>query len=137
MSGTMKYRGYVGSVDFSEDDGVLFGRLLGIRSVILYEGTTAKELVAGFHEAVDEYLLACEEEGIEPEMPYKGSFNVRITPPRASCALCNQCGAKSQFMRTRSARALRCDSFRGISASVCLSPRLPIAQSPLSHAAQY
>lgn len=80
MSGTMKYRGYVGSVDFSEDDGVLFGRLLGIRSVILYEGTTAKELVAGFHEAVDEYLLACEEEGIEPEMPYKGSFNVRITP---------------------------------------------------------
>ena len=118
MSGTMKYRGYVGSVDFSEDDGVLFGRLLGIRSVILYEGTTAKELVAGFHEAV----VQC-------------AYNAK--PTRASCALCNQCGAKSQFMRTRSARALRCDSFRGISASVCLSPRLPIAQSPLSHAAQY
>lgn len=80
MSGTMKYRGYVGSVDFSEDDDVLFGRLLGIRSLILYEGTTVKELIASFHDAVDEYLTACKEEGVEPEVPYKGSFNVRITP---------------------------------------------------------
>lgn len=80
MSGTMKYRGYVGSVDFSEEDGVLFGKILGIRSLIMYEGKDCTEIVADFHEAVDDYLLACEEHGIAPEVPYKGSFNVRITP---------------------------------------------------------
>jgi len=80
MSGTMKYRGYVGSVDFSEEDGVLFGKILGIRSLIMYEGKDCTEIVTDFHEAVDDYLLACEEHGIAPEVPYKGSFNVRITP---------------------------------------------------------
>lgn len=80
MSGTMKYRGYVGSVDFSEEDNLLFGKVLGIRSLILYEGITCKEVVQGFHEAVDDYLLTCEQEGIAPEVPYKGSFNVRIAP---------------------------------------------------------
>ena len=80
MSGTLKYRGYIGSVDFSEEDNLLFGKLMGIRSLILYEGTTAKELVVGFHEAVDDYLATCAAEGIEPEVPYKGSFNVRVTP---------------------------------------------------------
>jgi predicted HicB family RNase H-like nuclease len=46
----------------------------------MYEGSTADELIHGFHTAVDDYLIACEEHGIEPEVPYKGSFNVRITP---------------------------------------------------------
>ena len=27
-----------------------------------------------------EYLRDCEEKGIEPEQPYKGTFNVRISP---------------------------------------------------------
>lgn len=80
MSGTMKYRGYVGSVDFSEEDNLLFGKILGIRSLILYEGTTCKEIVADFHGAVDDYLATCEAEGIAPEVPYKGSFNVRVSP---------------------------------------------------------
>ena len=77
---TIKYRGYVGTIEISEEDGVLFGKILGIRSLIMYEGKDCEGLVADFHEAVDDYLLACEEHGIEPEVPYKGSFNVRIAP---------------------------------------------------------
>lgn len=76
----MTYRGYVGSIEFSEEDGLLFGKLLGIRSLILYEGETGTELREDFHTAVDDYLIGCEAEGIEPEVPYKGSFNVRIRP---------------------------------------------------------
>ena len=52
----------------------------GIRSLISYEGTTAKKLIKDFHDAVDEYLESCVQEGIEPETAYKGSFNVRIEP---------------------------------------------------------
>ena len=80
MSNTMEYKNYVGSVEFSERDGVFFGKVMGIRSLISYEGTTAKELVEDFHGAVDDYLELCAAEGKEPERAYKGSFNVRVSP---------------------------------------------------------
>ena len=78
MSNIMQYKGYVGSVEFSESDGLLFGKVQGIRSLISYEGTNASELIADFHGAVDDYLAICEEEGHEPEVAYKGSLNVRL-----------------------------------------------------------
>jgi len=80
VSNTMEYKGYIGSVEFSEDDGLFYGKVIGIRSLISYEGTTAKTLVKNFHEAVDDYLVLCEERGDTPEKAYKGSFNVRISP---------------------------------------------------------
>ena len=53
---------------------------MGIRSLISYEGESAKELIDDFHGAVDDYLAICEEEGRTPEVAYKGSFNIRISP---------------------------------------------------------
>ena len=80
MSNTMEYKGYVGSVEFSEEDGLFYGKVMGIRALISYEGTTAAELVSDFHGAVDDYLALCEETHQMPEKAYKGSFNVRISP---------------------------------------------------------
>lgn len=80
MNNTMEYKGYVGSVEFSEADGCFYGKVMGVRALISYEGTAAKELVADFHDAVDGYLALCEAEGIAPEKAYKGSFNVRVSP---------------------------------------------------------
>ena len=70
MNNTMEYKGYVGSVEFSGEDGVLFGKVLGIRALISYEGESGKELLADFHAAVDDYLSLCEEKNIEPERAY-------------------------------------------------------------------
>lgn len=80
MNNTMEYKDYIGSVEFSEADGIFFGKVQGIRSLISYEGTTAKELVEDFHCAVDDYLELCAENKTEPEKSYKGSFNIRISP---------------------------------------------------------
>lgn len=80
MNNTMEYRGYIGSIEFSEEDCIFYGKVQGIRSLISYEGTTAQELVEDFHGAVDDYLALCEETGKAPEKAYKGSFNVRISP---------------------------------------------------------
>jgi len=80
MNNTMEYKGYIGSVEFSEEDGIFHGKVQGIRALISYEGTTAQELVDDFHTAIDEYLELCEKENMEPEKAYKGSFNVRISP---------------------------------------------------------
>ena len=80
MNNTMEYKGYIGSVEFSEEDALFYGKVLGIRALISYEGTNAAELVADFHGAVDDYLELCVQSGTEPEKAYKGSFNVRISP---------------------------------------------------------
>lgn len=48
MSNTMEYKGYVGSVEFSEKDGVFFGKVMGIRAMISYEGENAHDLVGDF-----------------------------------------------------------------------------------------
>ena len=80
MNNTMEYKGYVGSVEFSEEDALFYGKVLGIRALISSEGTNAAELVADFHGAVDDYLELCAQSGTEPEKAYKGSFNVRISP---------------------------------------------------------
>lgn len=63
MNNTIQYKGYVGSVEFSEEDGIFFGKVMGIRSLISYEGESAKELLNDFHDAVDTYLEHCKEEG--------------------------------------------------------------------------
>lgn len=45
-----------------------------------FEGESVKELTEAFHEAVDDYLAYCEDEGIEPDKSYSGVLNVRLTP---------------------------------------------------------
>ena len=59
MNNLIEYKGYVGSVEFSESDGVFFGKVQCIRSLISYEGTNATELISDFHNAIDDYLALC------------------------------------------------------------------------------
>jgi predicted HicB family RNase H-like nuclease len=67
MNNTMEYKGYIGSVEFSPEDEIFFGKVYGVRALISYEGNTAKELLADFHAAVDDYLILCNGEGTTPE----------------------------------------------------------------------
>ena len=80
MNNTIQYKGYVGSVEFSEEDGIFYGKVMGIRSLISYEGENAHDLIEDFHEAVDDYLEECKSDGKKPEVAFKGSFNIRISP---------------------------------------------------------
>ena len=77
---TLQYKDYIGSVEFSEADGVFFGKIEGINAVVTFEGESVQELTAAFHEAVDDYLILCEEEGLEPHKSYSGAVNLRLTP---------------------------------------------------------
>ena len=110
MSNTMEYKGYIGSVEFSESDGIFFGKVLGIRAVVSYEGENARELVDDFHNAVDDYLEMCTAEGLEPEKAYKGSFNVRISPElhrKAAIAAAARQIPLNSFVASSIAQALR------------------------------
>jgi predicted HicB family RNase H-like nuclease len=75
----LEYKNYTGSIEYSKEDDLLYGKVLGIRGLISYEGKTGHELEEDFKEAIDTYLVDCENEGIIPEKPFKGSFNVRVS----------------------------------------------------------
>jgi len=77
---TMTYKGYLGSVNYSDKDQVFFGKIEGINGLVNFEGESVRELTQAFHEAVDDYLAYCEDEGLEPDKSYTGVLNVRLTP---------------------------------------------------------
>lgn len=76
----LEYKGYTGSIEYSKEDELLYGKVLGIRGLISYEGMTGPALEEDFKIAVDDYLEMCDSNGIKAEKPFKGSFNVRIPP---------------------------------------------------------
>ncbi len=113
MNNTMDYKGYIGSVEFSEEDGIFYGKVMGIRALISYEGETAKELVNDFHDSVDSYLELCKARGEEPEKAYKGSFNVRISPDlhkRAAVYATSHNTTLNSFVERALSAALRSDT---------------------------
>jgi predicted HicB family RNase H-like nuclease len=77
---TLTYKGYTGILEVDLDAGELFGRTVGMRDLITFQGRTVEEARRSFEESVDFYLSCCEEEDKQPDRPYSGRFNVRITP---------------------------------------------------------
>lgn len=74
----LKYKGFIGSAEVDTEDDTLRGKLLHINGLVTYIANTPAGLKAEFEAAVDDYLKFCDEEGVEPEKPYQGSFNVRV-----------------------------------------------------------
>ncbi len=80
MKDILQYNNFIGSVHFSAEDGVFFGKLEGIGDLVTFEGTHVDELKTAFQEAVEDYLNICAEEGKTVPKPYKGNINLEIEP---------------------------------------------------------
>ena len=77
---TLKYKGFLGTVAFSDEDNVFFGKIEGINGLVNFEGESVDELKNAFHEAVDDYIIYCNENNIEQRKVYSGLLNIRISP---------------------------------------------------------
>jgi predicted HicB family RNase H-like nuclease len=80
VNDSLTYKGFIGSVHFSTDDRVFFGKIEGINDLVTFEGTTVDELENAFKSMVEEHINDCKAEGKSAEKSYKGSINVRISP---------------------------------------------------------
>ncbi|MCB9245808.1 MAG: type II toxin-antitoxin system HicB family antitoxin [Flavobacteriales bacterium] len=80
MKNVLKYKDFIGSVQYSDEDDVLFGKIIGINDLITYEGESISEIKAAFQNAVEDYIDLCERHNKPLRRSYKGSFNVRIRP---------------------------------------------------------
>ena len=75
----IEYKGYTGVFEYAPDLDAFQGYVIGTRDQIVFEGRSPDELRSSMKEAIDGYLDWCSEEGEEPDRPYSGKFNVRIT----------------------------------------------------------
>lgn len=77
---TLLYKDYIGSVRFSAEDEMFYGKVEHISDLVIFESDNAHDLKIAFEEAVDDYLTFCREKGLNPDKPFKGTFNVRLKP---------------------------------------------------------
>ncbi len=77
----MEYKGYAaGPIDFDPEGNTFSGIVTGLKDVIHFEGTTARELARAFRASIDSYLKYCEETGQEPDRPFNGKILLRTDP---------------------------------------------------------
>lgn len=74
----MKYKGYIGHVEYNDEAKIFHGDVLGIKDIVTFQGTTVDEIEQAFKDSVDDYLAFCKERGEEPDRPFSGKFNLRI-----------------------------------------------------------
>jgi len=76
----LRYKGYSAKPEYSVDDKIFYGKILGIDDLVDFSAENAKDLEHEFQSAVDDYIEFCKEIGKEPQKEYSGMFNVRISP---------------------------------------------------------
>ncbi|GHV36034.1 antitoxin HicB [Spirochaetia bacterium] len=76
----MEYKGYIGTVEYDAEAKIFHGDIINTRDVITFQGTTVEEIEKAFKDSIDDYIAWCAEEGVAPEKPYSGKFNVRLSP---------------------------------------------------------
>lgn len=80
MKNTLNYKGFIGSVNYSDEDQVLYGKIEGINDFVTYESTEVGDLIKQFKISVDAYIESCKHFNKPLLKSFKGSFNVRIKP---------------------------------------------------------
>jgi predicted HicB family RNase H-like nuclease len=80
MKDVLKYEDFIGTVHFSMEDELFYGKLEGVDDLVTFEGSSVAELKTSFQEAVDDYLEICKSLDKEPHKSFKVTFNVRIKP---------------------------------------------------------
>ena len=80
MKDILNYKEFIGTVHYSSDDEVFYGKILEIDDLVTFEGKTVEELKKSFNEAVDDYIEICKKNKKEIFKSFKGSFNVRVSP---------------------------------------------------------
>ena len=74
----MEYRGYLAKVEI--DRGLLHGSVAnsGPYSIVTFVAKDVDTLQKEFRRSVDEYLLSCEEDGVEPQRPFSGKLDRQL-----------------------------------------------------------
>ena len=76
----IEHKGYTGVFEFDPEIESFFGRVVDLRDEITFYGKSLSELKREMGKSVNVYLSSCAKDGVEPDRPYSGRFNVRLDP---------------------------------------------------------
>lgn len=77
MNNTLQYKGFIAKLSISDTENMMYGEVIGVRTVLTCAGRSIAEIKKSFRTVVDEYLVFCSEQGIEPEKEWKGKLTFR------------------------------------------------------------
>ncbi len=80
MATSIKFNDYVASIEYDADIKMFFGKIVNLSSPVTFYGASVEELQRELENSIQAYLEVCRERGIEPEKPYSGRINIRMTP---------------------------------------------------------
>lgn len=78
----IEYKGYIARVEYSAEDELLVGTVVGIEDSLSFHGETAMEMKAALKETIDGYLAFCRKQNRNPDKVYRGEFRYRLGPAR-------------------------------------------------------
>ena len=63
----MNYKGYIGQVEYDDEQHIFAGSVMNTRDVITFQGETVQELEKAFRDSIDDYLTWCKEDGVKSD----------------------------------------------------------------------
>lgn len=76
--GLLHYKGYTARPEYSAEDRIFYGKILGISDLIDFQSESTQDLEDEFHKAVDDYLAFCAETGKLPEQEHIGTKMITV-----------------------------------------------------------
>lgn len=76
----LTYKGYTGVFEYDPEADLFHGEVAGIKDVVTFQGRSLDELRQALVESLEFYLVACAEDGVQPEKPASGILSVRLGP---------------------------------------------------------
>lgn len=71
---------YTAKLEYDDRDSIFVGRVLGLRSILSFEGNSVELLKTAFEDAINDYLKECQDNGQNPEKPASGKLLLRLAP---------------------------------------------------------
>ena len=62
-SDQLQYKDFIGSVNFSANDQIYYGKIEGISDLVTFEGNSVQMLTLDFHQVVEDYIKDCKDLG--------------------------------------------------------------------------
>jgi predicted HicB family RNase H-like nuclease len=78
MNNNLTYKGFTAKIEFSADDNLFVGRLLGTKDIVAFHAETVEELKDSMRQSVDFYIEVCEKAGKKTKKSYSGKVLLRL-----------------------------------------------------------
>ena len=78
MNSTLEHKGFRAKIEYSADDNLFVGRILGIQDIVTFQSETALDLKKEMAEMLDFYLEVCEKSGKAAKKQYSGKVMLRV-----------------------------------------------------------